>query len=60
MGIKRTEEEINKLINEKGSKFYDISYDEGAIVTALTWLMKIISKLNIRFLLKYYETFKTS
>jgi hypothetical protein len=46
MSIKRTEEEINKLIDEtndiinvKGTKFHGMSYEEG-IVAALTWLIE--------------------
>jgi len=50
MSIKRTEEEINKLIDEandimdkEGTRFHAMSYEEG-IVAALTWLTKDDSK----------------
>jgi hypothetical protein len=52
MGIKRTEEEINKLvdeandiIDERGSKFPGMSYEEG-IVAALTWLIEDDSEVE--------------
>jgi hypothetical protein len=52
MCIKRTKEEIKKLIDEantimdkEGTRFHAMSYEEG-IVAALTWLIEDDSKVE--------------